>query len=210
MEKTSIIQAVFSDLGLTVVVQEASRRQMTLTTWCELGHCSKHPLNHHRVIRLLSSTHGWPWICQRAFGFGNKSDDFFSLLLSIPFGRQWFICHISVSLCSPSKLRDNKQNHEAKRYNHIIFKSKSAILIALQRWFTASLYQYSCILGLCFSLPHPAIEAFPEFQNRQWGLLPRQLATSHTVLINIHSNQCVTIILKGQNLCYTISASRHK
>lgn len=45
MEKTSIIQAVFSDLGLTVVVQEASRRQMTLTAWCELGHCSKHPLS---------------------------------------------------------------------------------------------------------------------------------------------------------------------
>lgn len=96
MEKTSIIQAVFSDLGLSMVVQEASKRQMTPTTWSELGHCSKHPLlnrpshsssSQRSCLTLNLPNYSWLW--------GQNSDDFFPLLLSIPFDRYNYL---SVSL----------------------------------------------------------------------------------------------------------------
>lgn len=118
MEKTSIVQAVFSDLGLTIVVQEASKRQMTTTKWSELGHCSKHPLSTDWVTHLLASTHAWPQICQTTLGFGDKTVItsflycFLYVLIDIT------IIDISVAPSSPSKLREHKalieQGHEAK------------------------------------------------------------------------------------------------
>lgn len=86
-KKTSIIQAVFSDLGLAMAVREASKRQIIPTTWSELGHCSQHllnPLSHsfsgqHLCLTLNLPNYSWLW--------GQRSDDFFPLLLSIPFNR---------------------------------------------------------------------------------------------------------------------------
>lgn len=41
--------------------------------WSGFGHCRKTLLQWHWAIHLPASTHGWPWICWSALGFGTKT-----------------------------------------------------------------------------------------------------------------------------------------